>query len=233
MLELTYNLKPDPKDDLKFKRDDGLERRVKAVLYTHGYEDVANEVEATKKIAEWAEEGRTGVYPMYQAKNDELNSLAPQLMARLIQMHKEATSPGGSWPPEPPQVEESTAKMWAGTAAVNPLQEPMNKWYKRCSCMPEDPDTTFDNKSLVDQWDGKPCTHYILGAALMNKLKKKTLLDGSTLYKSIKGKGRSDAPIYAMLARVQMGDPPILILNKEKALGGQVNVIFGIEPNQP
>jgi hypothetical protein len=57
--------------------------------------------------------------------------------------------------------------------------------------------------------------------------------DGSTLYKSIKGKGRSDAPIYAMLARVQMGDPPILILNTEKALGGQVNVIFGIEPNQP
>ena len=41
-------------------------------------------------------------------------------------------------------------------------------------------------------------------------------------------KGRSDAPIYAMLARVQMGDPPILILNKEKALGGQVNVIFGL-----
>ena len=168
---------------------------------------------------------------MYQAKNDELMALAPQLMARLIQMHKEATSPGGSWPPEPPQVEEATARMWAGTAAVNPLQEPMNKWYQRCSCMPEDPDT-FDNKSLVD-WDGKPCTHYILGAALMNKLKKKTLLDGSTLYKSIKGKGRSDAPIYAMLARVQMGDPPILILNTEKALGGQVNVIFGIEPNQP
>ena len=39
----------------------------------------------------------------------------------------------------------------------------------------------------------------------MEKLKKKTLLNGSTLYKSIKGKGRCDDPIYLMLARVQMG----------------------------
>ena len=208
MLECTYNLQDDSAKDVKFERDDGIERRTKAVRY----HNVLGE-EQTAQI-------------------DGVMALAPQLMAYMIKLHQDATSPGGSWPPEPPQVEEWTAQMWVGTATVNPLVEPMNTWYKRCACIPKDPDVN-DNSTLIKPESRTPCTHYILGADLMEKLKKKTLLNGSTLYKSLKGKGRSDAPVYLMLARVQMGSPPITILKKDKAMGGKVNVIFGLVPKNP
>ena len=208
MLECTYNLQDDSAKDVKFERDDGIERRTKAVRYLNVLSQ-----EQTAQI-------------------DGIMALAPQLMAYMIKLHQHATSPGGSWPPEPPQVEEWTAQMWVGTATVNPLVEPMHTWYKRCTCIPKDLDVD-DNLNLIKPESRSPCTHYILGADLMEKLKKKTLLNGSTLYKSIKGKGRSDAPIYLTLARVQMGSPPIFILKKDKAMGGKRDVIFGLVPKNP
>jgi phage/plasmid-associated DNA primase len=208
MLEFTFNLQDDPAKDVKFERDDGIERRARAVRYLNVLSK-----EQTAQI-------------------DGIFALAPQLMAYMIKLHQDATSPGGSWPPEPPQVEEWTAQMWVGAATVNPLVEPMNTWYKRCACTPKDPDVD-DNLNLIKPESRTPCTHYILGADLMEKLKKKTLLNGTTLYKSIKGKGRNDAPIYLTLARVQMGSPPITILKKDKAMGGKVNVIFGLVPKNP
>ena len=230
MLELTYNLKNNSDEDLKFERDDGLERRIKAVRYTNGYEDVANEEEARDKVVEWRAEGRVDTFPMWSAKNDEFMGLAPQLMTRLIEMHQAASLPGGSWPSEPPQVDEWTAQMWAGTAATNPLTEPIHTWYKRCACKPRDPDVS-DNLDLVDT-TGRSCCHYIIGADLNAKLKKRILPNGTTLQKSVKGKARSDAAIYAMLEKVKMGDPPIALRKKTCAFGKD-NVIMGIEPRNP
>ena len=203
----SRSLQDNPADDVKFEKDEGIESRAKAVRYLN----VLSEEQ--------------------KAQIDEIYSLAPQLMAYMISLHQAATSPGGSWPPEPPQVEEWTAQLWVSTATgVTPLEDAMNTWYLRCPCTPKDPDE-LDNLSLVNESGGK-CNHFVLGAALMEKLKKKKLSSGNTLYKSIKGKGRSDAYIYIMLSRIQMGSPPIAIQKVDKA-NGKDNVIFGLIPKNP
>ena len=124
-------------------------------------------------------------------------------------------------------MEDWTAELWIGTANTNPLTEPIHNWYERCGCQPSDPDEQ-DNQSLVA--NGQACRDYVLGADLVEKLKKrKATTDGDeTLYKSIKGVGRSDGVIYKALGKVKMGG--IRLLTKERGPGGQKNVIFGLVP---
>ena len=212
-LELTFN--PRSATGLKLVKDDGLERRVKGCKYENGYTYCATEEEAKERAEDLKKEG---VYPMTIAKNKAIMALAPQLMARFLKIHQE-----GIWPDEPPEITEWTSELWAVTVDANPLQEPVCKWYKRCDCMPSQ-DGVFDNMNLVDA-EKKPCTHHIKGSFLMAKLKTVHTDNGDSLYKSVKGRGRDDAPIYAMLAKVKMGDPPIFLLKKEMA---HSPVIYGL-----
>ena len=201
VLELTFN----PRNGgLKIVKDEGTERRLKACKYENGYVFCKSEEEARQRQEELKSKG---VYPITTAKKEKMFALAPQLMARFIKIHKE-----GLWPEEPPEVAEWTTKLWAENNDTNPLQEPMNTWYKRCNCMPS------QNGALVDDQE-KPCTHHIKGSDLMHKLK------NEQLYKAIKGPGRSDARIYDMLAKVKMGDPPISLCKK---MVQNSPVIFGL-----
>ena len=214
MLELTFN--PRSATGLKLVKDDGLERRVKGCKYENGYTYCATEEEAKERAEDLKKEG---VYPMTIAKNKAIMALAPQLMARFLKIHQE-----GLWPDEPPEILEWTAELWAETTGFNPLEEFIHNWYERCNCMPSQ-DGVFDNLSLVDD-SGNACTHYVNGSHLMAKLKKVHPVDNSeSLYKLVKGSGRSDAPIYAMLSKVQMGEPPIFLLKKDKQ---HAPVIYGL-----
>ena len=72
-----------------------------------------------------------------------------------------------------------------------------------------------------------------MGATIMEKLKGRRKsddlgLNGETLYKALKGrtKGNDDSAIYTALAKVDMDG--IRLHKKDKAMGGQRNVIFGI-----
>ena len=82
---------------------------------------------------------------MWPQKQKDIMKLAPQLMARFIRVHQT-----GAFVEEiPADVAEWTAKVWAEGAAVNPLQEPMEQWYTRCTCQPKDPDTDSNTVDLT------------------------------------------------------------------------------------
>ena len=151
------------------------------------------------------------------------NGNGPQLMARLIRIHKQ----GKYVERYPSKVEAWNADLWAESAAANPLQTPMMLWYQRCACMPRDlaDETTAD---LVDK-DGNPCTHKIQSKDLMDKLKGKKLESGETLYKTVKGRGRSDEPILAMAQRVRLGTAPALrLVYQDRTPKGERKVFFGL-----
>ena len=90
----------------------------------------------------------------------------------------------------------------------------MHQLYYRCDCKPSDPDV-LDNLDLFDQ-SGQKCTHQVKGSALMEKLKKKRSEFGGTLYAQVKGKSRSDLPIYKMLEKVKMQPDGVRLMTVKK-----------------
>ena len=223
-LEVLFN------DMIKIKKDPGMERRVVGVKFENMFVDLGGEAEAEEKEAEWrkeCEDGGAPRYAMYPQKYAGWMSLAPQLMTRMIRVHQQSTAPGGKWMERPQRVQDWTDEVWAGAAPTNILEAPMNEWYVRCACRAEDPDDDT-NLNLVAS-DKKPCTHKLLGSQLMDRLKKKLDDDaGASLYKLVKGRSRSDAPIYALLKRVKMQG--IMKLMVKDQCGSDHNVIFGITP---
>eukprot|EP00966_Prymnesium_polylepis_P010674 245920-Prymnesium_polylepis.1 len=103
----------------------------------------------------------------------------------------------------------------------------MALWYNRCSCQPADSadDTTSE---LVDQ-NGAKCRHRVAFKHISDKLKARKIGDGETLYKKVKGRGRSDAPVLAMLQRVRLGEPALRLTYVER-LGEEKLVFSGLCP---
>ena len=163
------------------------------------------------------------MHAMYPEKEEAIMSAAPQLMLRCIQIHQQ-----GAYKPCPAEIERLTAGLWADAAPENPLQEHMTRWYGRCNCTPGDPedDTTA---GLVDSC-GSPCTHTIKAKDIMTKMKAKKLESGEDLYKHIKGRSRSEAPILEMLQRVHLGSPALRLVCKERH-GEERSVFFGLVPS--
>jgi hypothetical protein len=250
-LILTYNLQDDAKDDLKLKKDSGLGRRVYGVkaenrlLYCNSpeeakareleweKEDLEEELKKHTKQAEkddvkatWHEVWPTrprNRYTMYTEKHDRIMELSPQLMAKMIEIHRTGNY-GPYYESGPLKVQEWTAEMWAGAAPVNPLDRKMGEWYNRCPCTLKENPQASDNLNLVDA-DGKACTHYIQGSDLNRKLKACSLDNGFTLYKSLKGESKKDDAIYAMLAKVRMGG-----VSLKKKIVANTPVIPGLVP---
>ena len=146
-------------------------------------------------------------------------ALAPTMMVRFITIFL-----SGEFVAKPADVSDWTQEVFALTAEysaqVNLLELPMLRWYTRCDCKPAD-DGTMDNSNLVDAKGGK-CTHHILGSHLMANLKATQGTDRDTLYKNVKGKGRSDAPIYKMLEGVKMGGVRLFTQGKDNHIFGLV-----------
>ena len=164
-----------------------------------------------------------------QEKHERVTSAAPDYMARLIRLHQQARALGGNWPPEPPQFADWTSELWAITSPeVNPLAEPMAKWYTRCACRAADGGT--DNSALVDA-SGRACSHFVHGSDVIAKLKRVTMANNETLYKTVKGRSRSDAPVYDALRRTMVEG--MSLHSNEKSAGGQRNIIFGIVLRNP
>ena len=64
----------------------------------------------------------------------------------------------------------------------------------------------------------------------MTKMKAKKLESGEDLYKHIKGRSRSEAPILEMLQRVHLGSPALRLVCKERH-GEERSVFFGLVPS--
>jgi hypothetical protein len=217
LTEFTFN------DMISIKKDDGLERRVCAIKCTTQFVECKDDAEAAAKQAQWHEDGETGKATICKEKAARIEALAPQLMARLIRIHQS----GAYVERYPAEVEKCNAALWAEAAPQNPCQEPMSLWYQRCGCSPRDPadQTTAD---LVDN-RGLLCSHKVKGCDIVEKLKTKLLDDGSSLYKKVKGRGRTDEPVWKMLERVRMGPDALKLVRKERD-GDDRNVFFGIVP---
>ena len=101
----------------------------------------------------------------------------------------------------------------------------METLYTSCGCKPVDGEI-FDGTmaNLVEADKSTKCRHFVRGADIMHHLKRKILDDGNTLYKSVKGAGRSDAPIHAMLRKVKING---LRLHSKK-YGDCDNCYFGL-----
>tara|TARA_B110000046_G_C12913534_1_gene363903 strand:- start:61 stop:1032 length:972 start_codon:yes stop_codon:yes gene_type:complete len=224
MIEIMFNDNANGEIDLKLKFDTGMNRRVVAVKHEHGYEDCSNAEEAEVLQARWKEEGRTGIFPMYPAKQKAIMALAPTFMTRLIRIHQKSTAPGGSWLEMPLQVDEWTTQLWAETAEENLLERPISLWYKRCTCKPKDP-TDETNLNLVDV-NGERCTHFITGKNLNDKLKSKIMGNGQSLYKRVKGQGRNHEAIYATLRKAKAKALGDIRLEKKGKTGEEK--IFGL-----
>jgi hypothetical protein len=121
---------------------------------------------------------------MYPEKFDELMRLAPRLMNQFITRHKSSCAAVDT----PESVWAATAKMWADAATINPLQEYMQSWYRRCGCAPKG-----------------PCTHTIAGSTVTDRMKATTLQDGTTLYKTVKGRRRDEGNIWATIKTCRVG----------------------------
>jgi hypothetical protein len=216
LTEMTFN------DMISIKKDEGLERRCCAIRFSSQFVSCADEQGAMAAQQQWERDGEEGKFAMHDQKYERIMALAPQLMARLIRIHQ-----AGDYEPRyPAKVEQWNAELWAESAPENPLQLPMSLWYTRCGCMPRDTadDTTCD---LVDV-DGNQCTHVIQAKDIMPKLKAKKLPNGDTLYKQVKGRGRSDEPVLAMLQRVHLGSPALRLACVERR-GEERNVFFGLK----
>ena len=159
-------------------------------------EEAADAVQANEDKEEANEDQAPLMWP---ERKKLLLTLGPQLMYRLIQIHSTSNYPDPRFPAE---VERATAKLWATTIDENPLQKPMNIWYKRCNCMPKD--ATDDSTEALFDNNGAKCPHTIAGSRITEKLKKK-VIDGVSLYKIVKGRGRSDEAIHAMLRATRIG----------------------------
>ena len=216
LTEITFN------DMISIKKDEGLERRCCAIRFSSQFVSCADEQGAMAAQQQWERDGEEGKFAMHDQKYERIMALAPQLMARLIRIHQ-----AGDYEPRyPAKVEQWNAELWAESAPENPLQLPMSLWYTRCGCMPRDTadDTTCD---LVDV-NGNQCTHSIQAKDIMPKLKAKKLPNGDTLYKQVKGRGRSDEPVLAMLQRVHLGSPALRLACVERR-GEERNVFFGLK----
>jgi hypothetical protein len=100
----------------------------------------------------------------------------------------------------------------------------MCKSFRRCDCMPSRKGV-LDNRSLVDEL-GNPCTHAINIFELMSAMLSEHTWSKPTVRKYFKCRKSKEAPICAMLTRVEMGDPPIcLFVNKV----GKLPVVYGLE----
>jgi hypothetical protein len=243
----TYNLKADAKDDLKFNKDDGLARRLYGVRAMHYLspcknrqeaealeeqwkkEDLAEELqkhtsqaEKDAVVATWNEEWPKRPrdrFTMYDEKRDRIMQLAPQRMAKMIQIHQ-----ADEKLPVPPQVEAWTAEMWANAAPVNPLEKKVGEWYCRCPCkLKAGLGIQSNNLNLVGA-DGKACPHNIKGSTLVENLKGCPLDNGSTLFQLLVGESKKHDPIYAMLAKVRMEGVSLCkkILGKQPVIPGLV-----------
>jgi len=84
----------------------------------------------------------------------------------------------------------------------NPLEELMNVWYRRCSCVPKD--ATDDSTASLFDSNGAKCRHTIAGSRIMEKLRNE-VTDGVSLYKKVKGRGRSNSAVHAMLRETRVG----------------------------
>ena len=170
LTEMTFN------DLFILEKDGGLERRICVIRFSTVFIPCKDEKEATKTEEEWKKDGETGRATMYDAKYERIMALKSQLMAHLIRVHQKGEFVE-KFPP-PPKIAEWTAKLWAGSAAENPLQKPMELWYGPCGCNPRDAadDTT---RNLWDR-DGKRCIHKVQAKEIMDKLKGMQLENGKS-----------------------------------------------------
>jgi len=241
----TMNDNPDPSKRFKLTKDDGLERRVRAIHFGRRTFEDHNNAEAAKAAGEAADEaikeaeralaaakrrldeaskeGSTSSskqdkataqrevetkttelhelrddrrIPMYPEKFDELMRLAPRLMDQFITRHKSSCAAVDT----PDSVWAATAKMWADAATINPLQEYMQSWYRRCGCAPKG-----------------PCTHTIAGSTVTDRMKTTTLQDGTTLYKTVKGRRRDEGNIWATIKTCRVGGELIELKDRNSA----------------
>ena len=218
MLVVSFNIGYGPKFA---KETDALKRRNKAVQFKNGFERFDNKEEADRHAPRLKEIGK---FPMYPAKYERIMSLYPAYMSLMLQMHKKANAPGGSWPEEPPEIAEWTRELYIqdDDATNDEFEEWFTHSYARCGCVPEDPEC-MDNLNLVDS-EGKKCIHYVNGSDVMEKLGKNSILK-----KQVKGKGRSNAPIYAQIAKINMGPPGQEVCLKVP--DQKHPVIYGLVPN--
>jgi hypothetical protein len=219
LTEMTFN------DLFTLKKDEGLDRRIYVIRFSTVFIKCKDEKEATKMEEEWKKDGETGRATMYDAKYERMMALKSQLMAHLILIHQKGEFVEKC--PPPPKIAEWTAKLWAGSAAENPLQKPMELWYGPCGCRPRDAadDTTRD---LWDR-DGNHCNHTVQAKEIM-ELKGMQLESGESMYQRVKGaRAKSDQNILEFLKKVRIGSPPLRLECKERH-AGERNVFFGLLP---
>lgn len=109
----------------------------------------------------------------------------------------------------------------------NLLEASLNEVYTRCSCVPKD-GLVMTNRDLIDPETSKPCKHFISTAQFVRFLKERQMTTGETLYKQVKGKGRSEEPIYKCLRQVVLrGEGPTVTLERQKTARND-SVIHGV-----
>ena len=207
VLEVLSNAPTLKVDKRTMKPDDGLQRRLVCCKYFNQFRFVANEEEGAEHVRRMLEEGcPTRAHYMCDGKYKRVIALGPTLMVYMIRMHILAKRPGGSFPPEPEQVETWSAHFMANASAVNLLDEHVRPWYRRCSCVPsmmlEDPENVTSN-DLFDKNTGQPCSHFVVVADMARKMKHKKLANGmQSLYDACSGRKRSNRGVAGSLRTV-------------------------------
>ena len=216
----------------RLKKCDGLDRRLRGIQHSTRFEYCKDEEKAKKmeeewkrngEEEEWKRKGEAGKATMYKAKYERIMALAPQLMARYIHIIQT-----NAFVDEMPSlVEQWTAELWAEAAPANLLQAPMQLWYARCDCTQKDP--ADDTTANLQDCQGGDCKHGVSAKTIMEKLGKKTMQSGKSLYEEVKGRSRSEDPILKLLGQVRIGEPPgcLRLAYKERTEGGR-NVFFGL-----
>ena len=205
----------------KMAMDTGLRRRLRVIKIKHEFVEATDEEHGLRLEKEARENGEMNKHAMWTERQNEIVSLGPQLFARLVDIHQRQAFVEDT----PEKVTEWTEELSAAASDDTRVQEFMETLYTSCGCKPVDGEI-FDGTmaNLVEADKSTKCRHFVRGADIMHHLKRKILDDGNTLYKSVKGAGRSDAPIHAMLRKVKING---LRLHSKK-YGDCDNCYFGL-----
>ena len=211
--------------------DSGFARRVRLCNFTTRFEKAESKEEADAMIARASapaedDEEQEDVHVMYKQKHDELMSLAPDLMSLMIDMHMDATRPGGAGFPDTPvailhdtnaMLEEIGAPPAARTDEPD-TEKVFDRNFQRCACANEPPqhdDQWKVKASKLHYWDNgaqqaKLCTHCVSAREIADAFKLARLQGGRSLYEVLQtgvmavDRGRSHLPVvkhaFALLA---------------------------------
>ena len=141
--EMSMNDAEVEADRQRFKLDKGVKRRLRVCRHETIFKNVDDKEEAEQLLEKWrrdpADKPAKHAFPVYEAKVNELNSLAPTLMAKLMDIYTKCQFEKHPWPVEPDSVTAATDKFLnsvqqAASPGDTVLDTFLQNTFDRCKC---------------------------------------------------------------------------------------------------